>query len=60
MSASKDINRDRSFKKLSMTAQQYKNNQINMIKGVVNLSPNVKRKQEKVYNTELKIKLEGN
>lgn len=43
-----------------MTAQQYKNNQINMIKGVVNLSPNVKRKQEKVYNTELKIKLEGN
>jgi len=60
VSASKDINRDRSFKKLSMTAQQYKNNQINMIKGVVNLSPNVKRKQEKVYNTELKIKLEGN
>jgi len=60
VSASKDINRDRSFKKLSMTAQQYKNNQINMIKGVVNLSPNVKRKQEKVYYTELKIKLEGN
>lgn len=57
-----EISRDKSYKKLSMTAQQYKNNQIKMIKGVVNLSPSFKKRQdrqEKNGYTELKIKMEG-
>lgn len=39
-----------------MTAQQYKNNQIKIIKGAVNLSPHIKRRGEKMPITEEKVK----
>ena len=42
-------------KKLSMTAQQYKNSQIKMIKSVVTLSPNIRRRAEKGSCADLKV-----
>jgi hypothetical protein len=46
-----------SGKKLSMTAQQYKNSQIKIIKSVVTLSPNIKRRNEKASCIDLKAKV---
>lgn len=40
-----------------MTAQQYKNSQIKIIKGIVTLSPNIKRRTEKGSCTDLKQKM---
>jgi 6-phosphofructokinase len=48
---------DPSAKKLSMTAQQYKNSQIKIIKGVVMLSPNIKRRADKASCSDLKAKV---
>lgn len=47
-------------KKISMTAQQYKNTHIHHGKSVINLSPNVKKRGEKGEKgscTEIKIKV---
>lgn len=40
-----------------MTAQEYKNNQIKITKGVISLSPHIKRKGEKIHITEEKAKV---
>jgi len=39
-----------------MTAQQYKNNQINIIKGIIKLSPSKKKSTNNAFGS-LKIKL---
>ena len=37
---------------MSMTAQQYKNNQIKLVKGIVHLSPTIKRKAMRKHTWE--------
>lgn len=53
--AGEDVAGGEAGKKQSMTAQQYKNSQIKIIKGAVGLSP-VRRRAEKASCTDLKAK----
>jgi hypothetical protein len=40
-----------------MTAQQYKNSQIKVSKGVLTLSPNIRKRAEKASCTDLKARV---